>query len=184
MYEAARRKKIAPLYHLANLGSLGLFFFLKNSVLDLKGLKLTPLGDIGQSLSAAIGTLGYYFRTMVFPLRYDAFVPTQDVATGFYVTLGVIAGLLTLFFLLRSLKDKRWLFPTLLFAVFTGAHVLLIFTDAFPYQIYSRYMMVSGLALIWILALALGKMPERSRFVVTFVLLVLFIPAIVLNSGA
>ena len=72
----------------------------------------------------------------------------------------------------------------MLFAVFTGAHVFLIFTDAFPYQIYSRYMMVSGLALIWILALALEKMPERSRFVVTFVLLVLFIPAIVLNSGA
>jgi hypothetical protein len=184
IYEALKRRRISPLYHLANLGLLGVFFFLKTFVLDLKSIKFVLRADIGEDIKATVGTLGYYFRTMVFPLRYDEFASVQEVMKAFYVGFGVAAGLLLVFLLLRSTKAKRYLIPTVLLAVFTGAHVLLVFTNIFPYQIYARYMLVSGLALVWLLAAALKGIRERPRFVVTFLLLVLFIPAIVLNGGA
>ena len=184
VYEAAKRKKITALYHLANLGILGVFFFVKNYILSLKNVKFVLRTAVGEDIRGVIGTLGYYFRTMVYPLRYNLFVPIQEAMKTFYVGLGVIAGLLMLFLLLGSLKDRRYLMPAVLLVVFTGAHVLLIFTNVFPFQIYSRYMMVSGLALIWILALVLSKLREKQRFVAAFALLVLFIPAIVLNGGS
>ncbi len=184
IYEALKRRRISPLYHLANLGLLGVFFFLKIFVLDLKSIKFVLRADIGEDIKATVGTLGYYFRTMVFPLRYDEFASVQEAMKPVYVGFGIAAGLLLVFLLLRSIKAKRYLIPTVLLAVFTGAHVLLVFTNIFPYQIYARYMLVSGLALVWLLAAALKGIRERPRFVVTFLLLVLFIPAIVLNGGA
>jgi tetratricopeptide (TPR) repeat protein len=184
IYEAVKRKRITPLYHLANLGALGIFFFLKNFVLDLKNLRFVLRTDIAEDVRAAVGTLGYYFRTMVFPLNYNVFMPTQEAMKFLYVGFGIAAGLFMIFLFVRSVRDKRFLLPAVLLAVFTGAHVLLIFTNIFPYQIYSRYMMVSGLALVWILALALRGIREKPRFVITFVLLILFIPAIVLNGNS
>lgn len=184
VYEALKRKRITPLYHLANLGLLGVFFFLKNFVLDIKNIRFVLRADIGEDIRATVGTLGYYFRTMVFPVRYDVFMPIQEAMKFFYVGFGIAAGLLIVFFLIRSIKDKRYVIPTVLLAVFSGAHVLLVFTNIFPYQIYSRYMLVSGLALVWLLAAALKGIRERPRFVITFALLALFIPAIVLNGGS
>ncbi len=184
VYELVKRKKITPLYHLANLGAAVVFFFVKNFVLDLKNTSFDIHLTATEAVRAVVGTLGYYFRTLIFPLRYDVFVSNQEVGRTFYVGFGIIAGFFLIFLLVRSIKDKRYLLPTLLLTVFTGAHVLLVFANILPYQIYARYMMVSGLALIWILALVLKGVPERPRFVVAFALLVLFIPAIVLNGGS
>lgn len=182
VYEAMKRKKITWLYHLANLGALGLFFFIKNFVLDIRNIRFVLRANLGEDIRAVLGTLGYYFRTMGFPLQYNVFVSIQEAMRKLYVGFGIAAGLFLAFLLFRSIREKRYLIPTMLLTVFTGAHVLLIFTNIFPYQIYSRYMMVSGLALIWILAAALKGVRERPRFAVVFALIVLFIPAVVLNG--
>jgi hypothetical protein len=184
LYEAMKRKRITPLYHLANLGALGVFFFLKNFVLDIKNMKFVLRAAVGEDIKAALGTLGYYVRTMIFPLRFDMFVPVQEAMKAFYVGFGIAAGLFILLLLYRSIKNRRLLFPTALLIIFLGAHALLVFTDIFPFQIYSRYMLVPGLALIWLLAVALQGIRERPRFVVTFAILVLFIPVIVLNGNS
>jgi hypothetical protein len=107
IYEAVKRKKITPLYHLANLAQIGLFFFLKNLVLDLKNIRFVLRADIGEDIKAAVGALGYYFRTMVFPLRYDEFISVQAAMKAFYVGIGIAAGLLLGFLLIRSVKAKR-----------------------------------------------------------------------------
>jgi len=182
VYEAVKRRKVASLYHLANLGSTGLFFFLKIFVLDIKNIRFVLRAGVGEDIKATLGTLGYYFRTMIFPLRYDMFVPVQEAMKAFYVGFGIAAAMFVLLLFYRSIKNRMLLFPAVLLAIFLGAHIVLVFTDIFPFQIYSRYMLVPGLALIWILASALKGIRERPRFVVTFAMLVLFIPAIVLNG--
>ena len=184
IYEAVKRKRISSLFHLANLGLLAFFFFVKLYVLDLRNMKFILRSDIGESLTAALGTAGYYFRTMAFPLSYDMFIPVREARRPFYVGFGIVAVLFVLLLLLRSLRKASLLVPTVLLAVFLGAHALLVFTDIFPYQIYSRYMLVPGLALIWLLASALKGLRERPRFVLVFALLVAFIPAVILNAGS
>jgi tetratricopeptide (TPR) repeat protein len=184
VYEAVKRRRITTLYHLANLGFTALFFFVKIFVLDIKNMKFVLRAAVGEDIKATLGTLGYYFRTMIFPLRFDMFVPVQETMKAFYVGFGIAAMLLVILLLLRSIKNTKLLFPTVLLMIFLGAHTVLVFTDIFPFQIYSRYMLMAGLALIWLLAVALKGIRERPRFVVTFAILILFIPAIVLNGNS
>ena len=184
VYEAIKRRRITLPYHLANLALTGLFFFVKIFVLDIKNIRFVLRAGIAEDIQAILGGAGYYFRTMIFPLRYDMFVPVQEVMSARYVGFGIAAALVLVFLLLRSTREKRLLVATALLAIFLAAHSLLIFTDIFPYQIYSRYMLVPGLALVWLLAAALKGLRERPRFVLVFALLVLFIPAVVLNANS
>jgi tetratricopeptide (TPR) repeat protein len=184
LYEAVKRRRISWPFHLANLGATVLFFFLKNHVLGIQNIRLIPYQNIGEDVMATLGTLGYYFRTMLFPLHYDMFVPIQKAMSTPFLGFGLAAALFLLIMLIRSARDRRVLIPTVLLGTFLVAHVALIFTDIFPYQVYSRYMMVSSLGLIWILASALKGLRERPRFVLVFGLLILFIPAIVLNGNS
>ena len=184
VYEAVNRRRITALYHLANLGLTGLFFFVKIFVLDIKNIRFVLRPGIAEDILAVLGSAGYYFRTMIFPLRFDMFIPIQEAMGTLYVAFGIAAALFVIFLLLRSIKEKKLLLPTALLVIFLGAHVILIFTDIFPYQIYSRYMLVPGLALVWLLAAALEGLRERPRFVLVFALLVLFIPAVVLNANS
>ncbi|OGD21797.1 MAG: hypothetical protein A2W03_11610 [Candidatus Aminicenantes bacterium RBG_16_63_16] len=184
VYEAIKRRRITLPYHLANLALTGLFFFVKIFVLDIKNIRFVLRAGIAEDIQAILGGAGYYFRTMIFPLRYDMFVPVQEVMSARYVGFGIAAALVLVFLLLRSAREKRLLVATALLAIFLAAHSLLIFTDIFPYQIYSRYMLVPGLALVWLLAAALKGLRERPRFVLVFALLVLFIPAVVLNANS
>ena len=184
VYEAVKRRKITFLYHLANLGLTGVFFFVKIFVLDIKNIKFIFYTSVGEDIRATVGALGYYLRTVVFPLRYKLFAPVQEVKRPYYVAFGIAAVLFLAFLLVRSVGKRKLLTPVVLLAIFLGAHTALIFTNIFPYQIYSRYMMVSGLAIIWILAVALKGIREKPRFVLVFALIVMFIPAIVLNGGS
>lgn len=184
LYEAQKRRKVSILYHLTNLGTTLTFFFIKAYVLDIKNVQFIFSKNIGEDIKIALGTLGYYFRTLLFPIKYDMFVPKQEVKGISYQCLGVVAILFLAFVLVKSVKDSRWLFPTATFAVFLVAHIVLMFTSIFPYQASSRYMMISGLGLVWMLGIALKGIPERARFVATFVIIFLFIPAVVVNGGS
>jgi tetratricopeptide (TPR) repeat protein len=184
IYELIRRKKVSIPYHLANLFLTFLFFFIKNIILDVKNLEIAYSPTSIDGLKAALGTLGYYFRTMIFPLRYTLFVSLSDVAKVFYLLFGLLAAVFIVYLFSRSKKDKEILFPAAMFVVFLGGHLPLIFTNIYPYQIYSRYMMMAALGLIWLLAKSLTKIKEQPRLYVILVILVLFIPAIVLNAGS
>lgn len=184
VYEAVKRRRVTALYHLANLGLTALFFFVKIFVLDIMNMKFVVRAAVGEDVRATLGTLGYYFRTMIFPLRFDMFISVQEAMKAVHVVFGVAAVLFLVVVLYLSIKIRKLLFPAVLLTIFLGAHTLLVFTDVYPFQIYSRYMLVPGLALIWLLAAALKGIRERPRFVVTFAILVLFIPAVVLNGNS
>ncbi len=100
---------------------------------------------------------------------------------AFYVGFGIAAGLFLLFLLLRSLRKSELLVADGLLAVFLGAHVLLVFTDIFPYQIYSRYMLDVRTGPDLAPGGRSRGLRERPRFVLVFALLVLFIPAVILK---
>jgi tetratricopeptide (TPR) repeat protein len=184
LYEKVRRRKIAWPYHLANASIILFFFFVKNLVLGIKNIKMVYMPNSLENARAALGTLGYYLRTMIFPIRYDMFLPVADVSRVFFLAFGLLALAFIVGLVIWAKKDRDVVLPASLFVVFWLGHIPLIYANISPYQIFSRYMMVAGLGLVWILAYFLMRIKERPRFGVVFLVLMLFIPSIVLNAGS
>jgi len=90
---------------------------------------------VGEDIGAMLGTAGYYLRTMIFPVRYDMFIPVQEAMRPFYIGFGSWPSCSCSCSSSVSLKKASLLVPTVLLALFLGAHAVLVFTDIFPYQI-------------------------------------------------
>ncbi|UCC38415.1 MAG: hypothetical protein JSV96_11305 [Candidatus Aminicenantes bacterium] len=180
--EFLKRKKISIPYHSANILISIIFFILKNSILGIKNLRFIFSPDIVENIKITLGSLGYYFRCIVFPIKYDMFLPLQNVTNLFYFLSGILLVLLCLFLLYLSKKDIEITIPLLFIAVFIGGHLLLPFTNLYPFKIYSRYMMIPALGLVWILAKYLTRLNWKIGNSLAFLIMLLFIPSIVINS--
>ncbi len=184
LYEILNRRKATLPYHLVNLLSVLSYFIVKNVLLGIKNVKFVIYRNIVEDIQAAVGTLGYYFRTIVFPVNYVRFLPIGKVMGSFFIASGIVAIVFFLFLLLRVKKDKRIAFPLALLFIFLSGHIVLIFSNVFPYQIYSRYMIMASLGLFWIAGFYLIRLKERIRLSLTFLIIILFIPSIVIHSEA
>ncbi|MDH7512156.1 MAG: hypothetical protein QHH14_04320 [Clostridiales bacterium] len=184
LYEILKRKKVRIFYHSSNLLVTLFAFFLKNTLLGIKNVQFVIYRNIGEDIQAALGTLGYYFRAIIFPISYDMFMPVKKVMGGFFAISGVAAILFILFLINRLRKDRAIAWPLALLIVFLGSHTALIFSNVFPYPIYSRYMMLASLAFFWIVAEYLSRLNEKAQLSVVFFIIVLFIPAIIVNAGS
>ena len=184
LYELNRRKKITWVYHLGNLGITLLVFFIKNAVLGIKSLALSGSAFSFQSFTQVIGTAGYYFRTILFPFSYDMFLPLGRMTGFFYLVFGLLALLFILFVFFLAIKDRGLRLPASLFGVFLAGHVPLIFTTIYPYQIYSRYMMIAALGFVWIAAKLLTRIEEKTRLSIVLLLLLAFIPSLIISASS
>ncbi|MFZ2054375.1 MAG: hypothetical protein WAU81_09270 [Candidatus Aminicenantales bacterium] len=184
LYEKARRRKITWPLHIANASLILFFFFVKNLVLGIKNIRMVYMPNSLENARAALGTLGYYLRTMIFPVRYDMFLPVTDMNRVLFLAFGLLALVFIVGLVIWAKKDRDVVLPASLFVVFWLGHIPLIYANILPYQIFSRYMMVAGLGLVWLLAHFLMRIKERLRFGIVFLVLILFIPSIALNSGA
>lgn len=182
LYELIKRKKISLPYHFANILVSIIFFLLKNSILGIKNLRFIFSADIVENIKIGIGSLGYYFRSIVFPVKYDMFLSLQEVTNSFYFVFGILVILLCIFLLFLSKKDIEILIPLSFFAVFIGGHLILSFTNLYPFKIYSRYMMIPGLGLIWIFMKYISRLNWKVGNSLSFLILFLFIPSVILNS--
>ncbi|HUU39295.1 MAG TPA: hypothetical protein VMW46_13955 [Candidatus Desulfaltia sp.] len=184
LYEWSRRKKITWVYHLGNLGITLLVFFIKNAVLGIKSLALSDSAFSSQSFIQVIGTAGYYFRTILFPFSYNMFLPLGRMTGFFYLVFGLLALLFILFVFFLAKKDRGLWLPASIFGVFLAGHVPLIFTTIYPYQIYSRYMMIAALGFIWIVAKLLTRIKEKTRFSIVLLLLLAFMPSLIISANS
>src|SRR4030042_2386846 len=184
LYEKVRRRKICWPYHLANASIILLFFFIKNLVLGIKNIRMGYTPNSLENVRVALGTLGYYLRTMIFPMRYDMFLPVSDMSRIIFLAFGLLAVAFIVGLAVWCKKDRAVVLPASLFVLFWLGHIPLIFANILPYQIFSRYMMVAALGLVWLLAHFLMRVKERPRFGIVFLILMLFIPSTVLHAGA
>jgi tetratricopeptide (TPR) repeat protein len=184
LYERIKHKKVTLPYHLVNVFLTISFFILKNILLNIGNFKISQVASGLGSLLAMLGTSGYYFRTIVFPVYYDMFLPVTRMTNLFYLLFGLLFILFILYLFFRSKKDSEFIIPSAFFLVFLAGHVPLIFANIIPFQIYSRYMMIAALGFVWLLAKHLTRLKEQSRLYVVFAILILFIPSIVLNASS
>ena len=184
LYELSRRKKLTWIYHLGNLGITLFVFFIKNAVLGIKSLALSDSAFSSQTLEQMAGTAGYYFRTIVFPFAYDMFLPLDRMTGLFYLGFGLLALLFLLFIFFLAKKDRSFWLPAGIFGVFLAGHVPLILTTVYPYQVYSRYMMIAALGFVWIVARLLARVKEKTRLSIVLLLLLAFIPSLIISANS
>jgi tetratricopeptide (TPR) repeat protein len=184
LYELVKRKKILIPYHAFVISASVVFFLSKSRMIGVKNLDLYFSSSLVENAKAFLASLGYYFKTMIFPLIYDRFFTLYDLINLKHIAFGTMALLAFVFLALRSKKNPSILIPLSLVVVFTSAHLLLIFTPIFQYKVYARYMMLPGLGLVWLLAATLAKRDIRIKAPVSLVLILLFIVSISLNIKA
>jgi len=184
LYERVKGKKVTLPYHLANVCLTVLFFVIKNVLLNIGNIKISNSPTSLDSLLAMVGTSGYYFRSIIFPIFYDMFLPLARMTNLFYLLSGFLSILFIFYLFFRSRRDQEFVIPSVLFLLFFAGHIPLVFTNIIPYQIYSRYMMVAALGFVWILTKHLVRIKEQARLSLVFVILILFIPSIVISAGS
>jgi tetratricopeptide (TPR) repeat protein len=182
LYESLKRKKLSLSYHLTNISITLFFFILKNGLLGIKNMKVALLPSLTANIKTILSSMGFYFRSLLFPFYYDMFLPLEEVVRWPYMILGIISFCVFLFFLLRYKREKGILLPLSFIFVFMVGHALLVFSSLFPYRIYSRYMMIPALGLVWILTKYLSQIREKYRLYIVFILILLFIPSVIINA--
>lgn len=182
VYDLVKRKRIAIPYHAANICITLLYFLLRNRFLNIRSLKYMFFSSPVANIAALIQTVGYYVRSLFFPLHYDMFLPLPDIFTTFYFCVGLLFGLLAVFLLYKSLRDREMLLPLSLILFFMAGSSSLVFAVYYPFKVYSRYMMIPALGVSWLAARAICRFREKTRGFLTLALLVVFIPSVILNA--
>jgi tetratricopeptide (TPR) repeat protein len=182
IYDLVKSKRIAIPYHAANIGLTLLCFLLRNRFMGIRSLKYEFFASPVADLAAFIQTVGYYARSLFFPLHYDMFLPLADIFTSFYLVVGSLFLLLAVIFLYRSLCDRELLLPLALILCFLAGSSTLVFAVYYPFKVYSRYMMIPALGVSWLAAKAICRFQERTRGFLALALLVAFIPSVILNA--
>lgn len=182
LYERIKRKKLSLPYHLVNVLITIFFLILKNGILGIKNLKLVFLPSFWANIKVVLATMGFYLRSLVFPLYYDTFLPQKNVIKWHYIILGIISTLVFLYFIHGYKKGKWIILPLSFILAFMGGHAILVFSSLFPFKVYSRYMMIPALGLVWILTKYLCQIKEKIRLYTVLILILLFIPSIIINA--
>src|SRR4030043_2414156 len=112
------------------------------------------------------------------------FFPLGRMTGYFYLGFGLLALLFILLLVFLAKNDRGLWVPAAIFGVFLAGHVPLIFTTIYPYQIYSRYMMMAALGLVWIVAKLLTRIEEKTRLSIVLVLLLAFIPSLIISASS
>jgi tetratricopeptide (TPR) repeat protein len=184
LYEGLRKRKITIPFHCANLLSIVAFYAVKVGLLGIKNIGLVFESGVISGLISALGTLGFYAKSIVWPFTTPFFLSLNNAQKTGYLIIGIVSIALFLLLLYASRKEPETRFPLFLAAIFIGGHLPLIFSQIFPYSIYPRYMTIPALGLVWVLAVYLTKLPERTRISIVFLIVLAFIPTIVIRAEA
>ncbi len=182
LYEFLKRKKITFPYHLSLLLITASFFFIKTKFLGIKNLRIVFHSNLLQNLFETLSALGFYLKSIFFPLNYDMFLPLWEITNSLYIGLGILFLLLLGCMGFITLKKKELMIPLSLIVFFLAGHIILIFTLIFPFKVYTRYMMIPVLGFVWIFTHFMVQIKEKLKFLTVMLLLLLFIPAIVIHS--
>jgi len=88
--------------------------------------------DSLENARVALGTLGYYLRTMIFPVRYDMFLPVSDMSRVVFLAFGLLALALIVGSAVWARKDKDVVLPASLLVLFWVGHIPSSMPISFP----------------------------------------------------
>jgi tetratricopeptide (TPR) repeat protein len=172
LHELGKRKRITVPLHATFLAVTLLYWWAKSMVIGRGNLPLQFFSPLWENGRVLLGVLGYYFRSLLFPFRYDLFLPVDKVKTPVYSLAGVLLLFLLLLLWRQGRKQAPCLQAWIWIVPFLAGHLLMVFTPIYPFSISTRYLAISAIGLAWLLAHLLKSMPKpRGRLVLLALLL-------------
>lgn len=169
LHEFIRRGRVTlPPQLLPLLAGAG-FWLLKSSVTGRGGFPLQLFPTAAGNVLPALGSLGYYGRSLAFPFATDMFLPVDAVQSAPWLAAGVAAALALLMapvIALRAPEPSRsrlfvawsWTAP------FLAGALLMVFTPIYPFSISTRYLAVPAVGWCWLLGCGLAALrPALKR---------------------
>jgi hypothetical protein len=182
-HELMRRKRFYFPIHAVYAAVSALYWAIKSTVISQGTLPLihffTPFWENARVL---LGVLGYYFRSLLFPLRYDMFLPVDTVTNVTNSILGFL--FLSLLALLWWLGRKKihYLQAWTWSAPYLAGYLLFVFTPIYPFNISTRYLMLPTIGLAWLLSHFLLSLPRSFGKLVLAALLIVSASTIIGNT--
>jgi len=190
VYNLVRDKRVKGFYHIINFLITVFFFFIKSMVFKANNIKtsLLYLKSFTLNIKRVIEVIGYYFKSIIAPIHYKKFIiMKQDLdKTGYFIT-GILFILIMVFLFFLIFKNKKFITPLFLSTIFILGHVgffLLTYKATINFSISSRYLVIPVIGFIWVGSYFLTELNIKSKVIIVFALMLLFIPGILINSQA
>ncbi len=184
LYEVIRRRKITVFYHFSNLVMVILFFYVKFSVNGVGGIKFSLFSPFYKNFLILLGSIGYYFKSMILPFDFVMFVSATSILRINYYIWGFLFITFYLFLLYLFLrKNKDFGVPLLFITVFFPAYLVFVFSNLFPYSLSTRYIILPFLGFLWIIVKSILKLENRLKEIFIVFLIIVYGFSILINSS-
>lgn len=182
LHELMRRRRLSlPIYIFPLLVTAG-FWLIKSTVIGRSGVPIHLFPSIWENGRILLGALGYYLRPLVFPYRYELFLPVEAVQTMPYILPGLLFAIILLLLPWLGRKKPHYLHAWLWIAPFLAGHLFMVFTPVYPYSITTRYLLIPAIGLTWLLSHWLNSLPGGKKKIILAMLLIASAAAIIRNS--
>lgn len=182
LHELGRRKRPCYPLHAIYLIVSALYWAVKSAVITQGTLPLirffSPLWENGRVL---LGVLGYYFRSLFFPFRYDMFLPVNTVTNVTHSIMGFLFLSLLVLLLWLGRKRIQYLQAWTWSAPYLAGYLLFVFTPIYPFNISTRYLMLPTIGLVWLLSHFLHSLPRIFGKLILVALLIISASTIIGN---
>jgi hypothetical protein len=84
LFEISRRKRISYPLHAIFLIITIFYWGVKSAVIGRSGIPIHFFPSLWENCRILLGVLGYYFHSLIFPFRYEMFLPVDAVKTPIY----------------------------------------------------------------------------------------------------
>ena len=182
LHELSRRKRLSYPLHAIYLIVTVLYWGVKSAIIGRSGIPIHFFPSLWENGRALLGVLGYYFRSLMFPFRYDMFLPVDAVKTSLYAISGFFFLFLMAVLLWLGRKKPQYLQAWIWIAPFMAGYLLMIFTPVYPFSISTRYLLLPAIGCVWLLSHFLRSLPRRFEKLILAALLFTSAAAIIGNS--
>ncbi len=182
LHELGRRKRPCFPIHAVYLFASALYWTVKSAVISQGTLPLIRFfSPFWENIRVLLGVLGYYFRSLIFPFRYDMFLPVNTVTNATHSILGFLFLALLALLLWLGRKKIQYLQAWIWSVPYLAGYLLFVFTPMYPFNISTRYLMLPTIGLAWLLSYFLRSLPQPFGKLVLVALLIASVSTIIGN---
>ncbi len=182
-YELLKRRKITILYHIINLLSVLLLFFIKFQVNGFGGEKFHLFYPFIKNIYVFFGTIGYYFKSMILPFDFTMFSFIDNITNFHYIIWGIVSFCILIYLLYFSFKkDSSLKIPLLFVGIFLPFYIIFAYSNLYPYSISTRYIIVPFIGILWIGVKYFLKIKTNIKYFILILILSSFSLSTVYNS--
>ncbi len=184
LFEIFRKRRINILNQIFYAMLTLLFFIVKFSVNGAGGVRFLLFKPFIKNLYILLGSIGYYFKSMIIPVDFIMFVSAKTILKTSYYIWGILFIVLYFFLFILAIKKEELRIPLLFTGVFFPLYLVFVFSNLFPYSLSTRYIIIPFFGFLWIFVLFLLRLKDVYRKIILILMISIYSFSIIINSAS